>query len=107
MARVRAPAILDPIAVNIVGPLLIRYGSEAQRARLLPPILPAEEVWCLGFSEPGAGPDPPALPCRAQRDGDEGVVSGQKVWSSKAHVADWGLLLVAPDAGPAKHKGHS
>ena len=107
MARVRAPAILDPIAVNIVGPLLIHYGSAAQRERFLPPIPPAEEVWCLGFSEPGAGSDLAALRCRAERDDDAWVVSGQKVWSSKAHVADWCLLLVRTDGGAAKHKGIS
>src|SRR5438093_513762 len=97
MARAQAPEILDPVSVNIVGPTLIRFGTPAQQARWLPPIRPADQVWCLGFSEPNAGSDLASLRCRARRDGDHWVVSGQKVWSSQAHFADCCLLLVRAD----------
>ena len=105
MARVRAPEILDAVAVNIVGSVLIHAGTPEQQKRYLPRILPSDEVWCLGFSEPNAGSDLASLRTRAVLDGDHWVVNGQKVWSSKAHFADWLLLLVRTDSDVAKHKG--
>jgi alkylation response protein AidB-like acyl-CoA dehydrogenase len=107
MARARAPEILDAVAVNIVGSVLMDAGSPAQQQCHLPRILPGDDVWCLGFSEPNAGSDLASLRCRARRDGDHWIVDGQKVWSSKAHFADWLLLLVRTDSEAPRHRGLS
>jgi alkylation response protein AidB-like acyl-CoA dehydrogenase len=87
------------------GPTLIAEGSRAQRAFHLPRILEGDSVWCQGFSEPQAGSDLAALRTRAERRGGEYVVSGSKIWSTRAHVADYCELLVRTDAAAAKHAG--
>jgi alkylation response protein AidB-like acyl-CoA dehydrogenase len=105
LARVDAPRILDNVGLGIVGPSLIGVGSEQQKRRFLPGILSADEMWSLGFSEPNAGSDLASLRTKAERDGDQWVITGQKVWSSRAHLAKWCLLLARTDVQAAKHKG--
>ena len=93
------------VGIGMAGPTLIAHGTDAQKDRLLKPMLRGEEVWCQLFSEPGAGSDLGGLAMSAVRDGDEWVVNGQKVWNSGAHYSDWGILLTRTNVDASKHRG--
>ena len=88
-----------------VGPSLMLYGTEEQKAKFIPHITNADDWWCTLYSEPGAGSDLAALQTRAVRDGDEFVINGQKIWTSGGHLADWGWLAARTDPDAPKHKG--
>ncbi len=105
LSRYKMPSFHNPVGVDMVGPALLRWGTEAQQARYLAPIARYEEIWCQLFSEPGAGSDLAGLATRAVRDGDSWVVNGQKLWTSLGDVASLGLLLARTAPELPKHRG--
>ncbi|NUL03151.1 acyl-CoA dehydrogenase family protein [Streptomyces lunaelactis] len=106
-ARAGAPGRLGHIGENLLAPTLIAYGSQAQQDRFLPAVARGEELWCQGYSEPGAGSDLAAVRTAAVRDGDVHRISGQKIWTSLAHEADWCFVLARTEAGSRRHHGLS
>jgi alkylation response protein AidB-like acyl-CoA dehydrogenase len=106
-ARIGAPDHIGGIGLGMAGPTIIAWGSDEQKQRYLAKLLSGEEVWCQGFSEPGSGSDLAGARTRAELDGDEWIVNGQKVWSSWAHIADWCILVVRSDPEAEKHRGLS
>jgi alkylation response protein AidB-like acyl-CoA dehydrogenase len=104
-AKVRRP--INPIGIGWAGPTLLVAGTPEQHDRYLPGLLDGSEMWCQLFSEPGSGSDLASLTTRAVRDGDEYVVTGQKIWTTLAHVSRYGILLARTDPGAEPHKGIS
>jgi alkylation response protein AidB-like acyl-CoA dehydrogenase len=105
MARAQAPGHVGVIGLGMAGPTIMAHGTDAQKQAHLSKILSAEEIWCQGFSEPGAGSDLAAARTRAERRDDVYVVNGQKVWSSFAHIADYCILVTLSDPDAPRYQG--
>ncbi|WP_459976498.1 acyl-CoA dehydrogenase family protein, partial [Mycobacterium avium] len=106
-ARAQAPPRAAFHGETLMAPTALAYGTEEQKQRLLPPMARSEVVWCQGYSEPGAGSDLAAISTRAERDGDDWVISGQKIWTTFAQHADWIFAIVRTEQGSVGHGGLS
>ncbi|MEO5652715.1 MAG: acyl-CoA dehydrogenase family protein [Marmoricola sp.] len=106
-ARADAPARVNHLGEELLGPTLIAFGTEAQQRRFLPAIVAVEELWCQGYSEPGAGSDLANVQTKARTESDHWVIDGQKVWTSLAHVSQWCFVLARTEPGSQRHHGLS
>lgn len=105
MSRAKVPMHIGTIGLGMCGPTIIQHGSQVQKQRYLTRLLRADDIWCQLFSEPAAGSDLAGLRTKAVRDGGEWRVNGQKVWTTQAHIADYGILLTRTDPDAVKHRG--
>lgn len=106
-ARANAPARVNHLGEELLGPTLLAFGTEEQRKRFLPGIVSVDELWCQGYSEPGAGSDLAAVRTKARIEGDSWVINGQKVWTSLAVQADWCFVVARTEPGSSRHAGLS
>jgi len=106
-ARANAPAGVNHLGEELLGPTLIAFGTPEQQQRFLPRIRAVDELWAQGYSEPGAGSDLAAVQTRARLEGDEWVIDGQKVWTSNAHLSDWLFVVARTEPGSQRHHGLS
>ena len=106
-AKANAPARVSHVGEELLGPTVLAFGTQEHKERFLPGIRTVSELWCQGYSEPGAGSDLAAVSTSARRDGDQWSINGQKIWTSLAHVADWCFVVARTEPGSTRHKGLS